>query len=46
MPSLVAVGFSLPTIRASGTIPFGDEAARGGESGAVRAVVISEQAEV
>jgi hypothetical protein len=45
MPSLVAVGFGLLTIKAGGTVLFGDEAARGRESCAVRAVEIAEQTE-
>jgi len=45
MPSLVAVGFGLLTIRAGGMILFGNETRRGGKSCAVRAVAISDQTE-
>jgi hypothetical protein len=43
MASLVAVGFHLLTIRAGGTILFGNETTRGGGSCAARVVEISEQ---
>jgi len=43
MPSLVAAGFGLLIVRAGGSIPFGNEAARGGGACAFRAVDISVQ---